>query len=89
MFQIVVTTCKIGDVRRKSQHKTHVQVLKVKTCQLSGLVKVVVTDENPVFGHALEGLPIKISRNGDKVLLSMSRHQYLDKSGVEVAHVYD
>ena len=87
MFRIAVTTYKRRDVRRKSQHKTHVHVIKVKTYQLSRLVKVVVADEHPVFGHALEGLPIQIAGERDEVLLSTSHHQYLEKSGVEVTHV--
>ena len=87
MFRIVVIACNRGDVRRKSQQQTHIQVLKVKTYQFSRLVKVLVADEHPIFGHALEGLPIQIAKDGDGVLLSTSRHQYSEKSGVEVAHV--
>ena len=79
--------CKRGDVRRKSQHKTHILVLKVKTYQFSRLVKVVVANEHPVFGHALEGLPIQIAKEGDRVLLTTSHHRYSEKSGVEVVHV--
>ena len=80
---------KKGDFRRKSQHKTHVHVLKAKTYQLSRLVKIVVADEHPVFGHALEGFFIQIVGKEDKVLLNTSHHKYLEKSGVEVAHACD
>ena len=48
-----------------------------------------VTDENFVFGYALDGLPIQIAMEGDGVLLSMSRHPYSKNSGVEVVHVCD
>ena len=87
MFRIVVTTYKRGDVRRNSQHQTHVKVLKVKTYQLNRFVKVVVVDEHPIFEHALEGRSIQIDMEGDGVLLGTSRHPYAEKGGVEVAYV--
>ena len=89
MFRIAVTACKRRDVRIKSQHKTHVHVLKVKRYQLFRFVKVVIADEYPVFGQALEGLSIQIAGEGDGVILSTSHHRYSEKSGVEVAHVCD
>ena len=46
-----------------------------------------IADEHPVFGHALEGLPIHVAGKRDEILLNMSRHRHLEKSGVEVAHV--
>ena len=48
-----------------------------------------VEDEHPVFGHALEGLPIQIVKEGEGVLLSTSNHPYSEESGVEVVHVCD
>ena len=82
-------TCKRGDVRRRPQHKTHVRVLKVETYQLSRLVKVMVVDVHPVFDEALEGLPIQMAEERDRVLLSISKHGYLKESGVEIVHVCD
>ena len=74
MFRIAVTSCKRGDVRRKSQQKTCVHVLKVKTYPLSRLVKVVVADVHFVDGQALEEIPIQVVGEGDGVLLSTSFH---------------
>ena len=48
-----------------------------------------VVDEHPVFGHAVEGVPLQIAMEGDGVLLSMSHNRYSEKSGVEVAHACD
>ena len=84
-----MTAYKRGYVSKKSQHKTHVHVLKVKTYKLSRLVKVMVADEHPVFGHALEGLLIQITRELEGVLLNKIHHWYWKKSGVDVAHVCD
>ena len=89
MFRIAATAYKRKDFRRKSQHQTHVQVRKVKTYQLSRLVKVMVANEHPVFGHSLERLPIQIAGEWDAVLLSASRHRHSEKSGLEVTHAYD
>ena len=88
-IHVAVIASKRGDVRRKSRYKTHVHVLKFKTYQPSRLVKVMITDEHPVFGHALEGLPIQIAVEGDKILLNTSHHRYSKNSGVEVMHVCD
>ena len=89
MLRMTVTVWKRKDVKRKSQHKIYNQVLKIKTYQLNRLVKVVISDKHPVFGHVLEGLPIHVARKQDGILLNMSRHRPLEKSGVEVAHVSD
>ena len=46
-----------------------------------------IADEHLIFSHALEGLPIHVAEKRDGILLNMSRHQHLEKSGVEVVHV--
>ena len=84
---MAVTTCKRGDVRRNSQHETHVHILKVETYQLSRLVKVVVMDVHPILADALKRLPIQVAGEENGVLLSTSHHQYSEESGVKVEHV--
>ena len=87
MLRMVVTAWKREGVKIKLKHKSNNQVLKIKTYQLSQLVKVVITDEHPVFGRALEGLPIQVAGERDGILLSTSRRWHPKKSRVEVAHV--
>ena len=84
---MAVTTSKKGTVRRKTQNKTDNHILKIKTYQLNRLVEVVIMDKHPIFNHTLEGLPIHIAGKWDGVLLNTSRHQSLEKSGIEVLHV--
>ena len=47
------------------------------------------TNEHPVFGHVLEGLPIQVAGKRDGILLSMSHRRHLKKSGIKVTHVRD
>ena len=78
--------CKI-EVRRKLLRKTSKQVLKISTYQLSRSVKVMVTDEHPVFGHRLEGLLINVDGELYGILLYASHHLYSKIIGIEVADV--
>ena len=87
MLRMTVTAWKREDVRRKSQHKINNQVLNIETYQLNRLVKVVIADEHPIFGLALEGLLVHVAGKRDGILLSTSSHRHPEKSGVEVVHV--
>ena len=58
------------EVRRKLLRKTSNQVLKTSTYQLCRLVKVMVTDEHPVFDNQLEGLLIHVDGEQDGILVA-------------------
>ena len=63
------------------------KAVEVQPYQFDRIVEVMVTDAHPVFSHALEGFSIHEAEEGDNVLLSMSHHWHLEKSGVEIAHM--
>ena len=63
------------------------KTVEVQPYQFDRLIEVMVTDAHPVFSHALKGLSIHEVGEGDTVLLNMSHHLNLEKSGVEIAHV--
>ena len=89
MLRMAITAWKKEGVRRKSQHKINNQVLKIKTYQISRLVKVVIADGHPVFDHALEGLPLHVAGERDRILLNTSHYRHPEKGKVKVAHVRD
>ena len=79
---MAVRTCK-RKVRRKLLRRTSNQVLKISTYQLSQLVKVMITNKHPVFGHRLEGLLIHVDGERDGILLCASRHRYSEIIGIK------
>ena len=83
---MALTACK-REVRRKLLRKTSNQVLKISTYQLGRSVKVMVTDEHPIFGHRLEGLLIQVDEETDGILICASRHKYSEIIGIKVVHV--
>ena len=79
-------TCK-RKVRRKLLSRTSNQGLKISTYHLSRLLKVMIIDKHPVFGHQLEGLLIHVDGERDGILLYASRHKYSEIIWIEVAHM--
>ena len=61
------------------------KMVEVQPYKFDCLVEVMVGDAHPVFSHTLKGLSIHEVGEGDTVLLSMSHHRHLEKSGVEIA----
>ena len=73
----------------KENRKINNQVLKIKPYQLSRLVKILITNEHPIFRHGLEGLPIQVAKKRDGILLITTRRRHLEENGVEVAYVHN
>ena len=69
--------------------KSIFKTVEIQPYQFSRLVEVVVPNVHPISSHLLETLFVHQAEEGDRVLLGTSHHRHSEKSGVEIAHVYN